>query len=65
MVNARIKIIYAPHSGFFEEKVNEFLNKIDVRQIVSIRPDLINNYCLITYVDVDSYRDLKLDMLIR
>lgn len=65
MVNARIKIIYTSYSAVFEDKVNEFLNTIDVRQIVSIRPDLKNNYCLITYVDADSYRDLKLDMLIR
>lgn len=65
MVNAVIKIIYGGYPSALENSVNEFLRTIDVRQIVSIQTDSKNCCCVVTYVDTDSYRDLKLDMLMR
>ena len=66
MINAKIRIFNASYTGDLETSVNEFLETIDIRQVVKMYftttgDDNKRIYCNITYVGIDDIRDAKID----
>ena len=63
MINAKLKIIFAMDHYTMEESVNEFLQTIDVRQVVKI--DTANSQKIyIFYLDTEDFREIKLNNLL-
>lgn len=70
MINAKVKILTSGYTKDLETSVNEFLETIDIRQVVKmdftatgdIRQHQI--YCNITYVGIDDIRDAKIDNIL-
>lgn len=63
----KIKIILSNDgASAFETKVNQFLEGIDIRQIIKMeqRVDDGTYRCFIYYVGLDDIRDLKIDNIL-
>jgi hypothetical protein len=71
MINAKVKIFNEDHTHILENVVNDFLQKIDIRQIikteystgVSSGPhrSIVSYSAIIYYVDLADVRDAKID----
>ena len=70
MINAKVRILTALYTADLEISVNEFLETIDIRQVVKMdftaTGDADNKrlYCNITYVGIDDIRDTKIDNIL-
>jgi hypothetical protein len=70
MINAKVKILSGGFSNELEEKVNKFLEKIDIRQIIKIEFSANGEsnsrtiYCSIIYVGIDDIIDAKIDNIL-
>lgn len=70
MINAKVKILTASYTKDLETSVNEFLETIDIRQVVKMDftatgdSDNKRIYCNITYVGIDDIRDAKIDNIL-
>jgi hypothetical protein len=66
MVTPKIKKIQGGRDNI-DGRIQEFLNTLDVRQIVKIDYIIDNNnwvICMILYIDFNDIRDIKIDTLI-
>lgn len=66
MINAKVKIFHDYGSGV-ETSLNGFLKTIDVRQIIKIDSSSGSEYkvnVIVTYIDFEDIRDLKIDSII-
>jgi hypothetical protein len=71
MINAKVKIFNADYESYLEDEVNQFLEKIDVRQIIKTEYSssmavsqytTIRSYsAIIYYVELADVRDAKID----
>jgi hypothetical protein len=71
MINAKVKIFNADYESYLESSINEFLETIDVRQIikteysssmaVSQYNTIRSHSVVIYYVDLADVRDAKID----
>lgn len=57
MINAKCKMLYDEYATQLEVKVNQFLQTIDIRQIVKI------DY--IIYVDIEDIREAKIESILK
>jgi len=69
MVNAKVKIFNASTSNDLETMINDFLGKIDIRQVVKMDYQVSGDstkrsYMLITYIDFEDIRDIKIDNIL-
>lgn len=70
MINAKVKILTGSYTKDLETSVNEFLETIDIRQVVKMDftatgdSDNKRIYCNITYVGIDDIRDAKIDNIL-
>jgi len=70
MINAKVKILTAGYTGDLEKSVNEFLQTIDIRQVVKMDftatgdQDNKRIYCNIIYVGIDDIRDAKIENIL-
>ena len=69
MVYAKVKIMNASTSNDLEEMINSFLSTIDIRQIVKMDYQVSGDshkrsYILITYIDFEDIRDIKIDSIL-
>lgn len=69
MINAKVKILTASYTGELETLVNQFLETVDIRQVVKMDftttgDDNKRLYCNITYVGIDDIRDAKIDNIL-
>lgn len=66
MVNMKIKVIRAESAIDFENKINVFLQAIDIRQIVKIEHqyDDKTTYRGFVYFEFADIRDLKIDSIL-
>ena len=69
MVNAKVKIFNASTSNDLETLINDFLDKIDIRQVVKMDYQVSGDstkrsYMLITYIDFEDIRDIKIDNIL-
>ena len=69
MINAKVKILTASYTEDLEKSVNEFLETIDIRQVVKMDftatgDDNKRIYCNITYVGIDDIREAKIDNIL-
>ena len=70
MINAKCKMLYDEYATQLEVKVNQFLQTIDIRQIVKI--DYMASgesykkvYCSIIYVDIEDIREAKIESILK
>lgn len=67
MINGKVKLFYGDYTGRLQEEMNEFLETIDVRQILKTEYSTAasnSSYrytAIIYYVELDDIRDVKLD----
>lgn len=69
MINAKVKIFNASTSNDLETLINDFLGKIDIRQVVKMDYQVSGDstkrsYMLITYIDFEDIRDIKIDNIL-
>ena len=63
MINAKLKIIFGSDHYAMQRSVNEFLQTIDVRQVIKI--DTTNSQkTYIFYLDTEDFREIKLNNLL-
>lgn len=63
MINAKVKIIFGMDIYDMERLVNEFLQTIDIRQVIKI--DTTNSQkTYIFYLDTEDFREIKLNNLL-
>lgn len=65
MINAKVKILTSSYTEDLETAVNEFLETIDIRQVVKMDFTATGDankriYCNITYVGIDDIREAKI-----
>jgi len=71
MINAKVKILTAGYTSDLEKSINEFLQTIDIRQVVKMDftatgdGDNKRIYCNIVYVGIDDIRDSKIDTILK
>jgi hypothetical protein len=60
MINAKAKILRDSSPVQLESEINEFLSKVDIRQVVKMEYDSKEHIysCLIVYVDIEDIRDI-------
>ena len=71
MINAKVKIFYEDYAHTLENAVNDFLQKIDVRQIIKTEDStcvaagqyntIRSHSAIIYYVAYEDIRDAKID----
>lgn len=67
MINAKVKVIQSNDEEWFEELMNGFLSKIDVRQIVKTEYSTSSSTkfsAMIYYVGIDDIRDAKIENIL-
>lgn len=69
MINAKVKIFNASTSNDLETLINDFLGKIDIRQVLKMDYQVSGDstkrsYMLITYIDFEDIRDIKIDNIL-
>lgn len=67
MVNGKVKVFNDSWHQQLEDEVNEFLSKVDIRQVISIKysTDSNNNHsCMILYLEKSDLRDIKIDTVL-
>lgn len=67
MVNGKVKVFF--NSSWYkqlEDDVNEFLSKVDIRQVISIKYNNDSNSysCMILYLEKSDMRDIKIDTVL-
>lgn len=70
MLNAKCKMLYDEYATQLEVKVNQFLQTIDIRQIVKIDymatgENYKKVYCSIIYVDIEDIREAKIESILK
>lgn len=70
MINAKCKMLYDEYATQLEVKVNQFLQTIDIRQIVKIDYMATGEsykkvYCSIIYVDIEDIREAKIESILK
>ena len=63
MINAKLKIIFGINQDEMERLVNEFLQTIDVRQVIKIDTTQ-NQKIYIFYLDTEDFREIKLNNIL-
>jgi hypothetical protein len=71
MINAKVKVINETNEYSFEKEVNNFLEDIDIRQIVKSEFSTscsstggVKYSVMIYYVGIDDVRDAKIDNIL-
>lgn len=72
MINAKAAVLFGSNSSDLSAKLNDFLGKIDARQIIKTKHSTTNigtNSVYLTaivyYVDFEDIRDAKLDTIFK
>lgn len=69
MINAKAKVITSEHAGTLEDKLNGFLETIDIRQVVKIDHSSAGGTMgyryttIVYYVGMEDIRDMKLELI--
>lgn len=67
MINAKVKLFYGDYTGHLQDEINEFLQKIDVRQIIKTEYSTAasnSSYrytVIIYYIELSDVRDIKIE----
>lgn len=69
MVNVKVKIFHENDESWLEKKVNEFLETIDIRQIVKTEystsgDSYVKHSIIIYYMNLEDVRDIKIDNIL-
>ena len=67
MASAKVRFFYDSYASDLESDVNDFLESLDVRQIIKIQHSASDNIfsCMIVYVELDDIRDMNIDSVLK